>query len=624
MSLTRCHKCMKLFDDKYEVCPHCGHIQTEEVKEVYHLKPGTVLAGKYKLGVVIGYGGFGTVYKAWDCNLNQIVAIKEYYPTAFLYRAPGDKQAAVYDKKNRELFATGKEEFLEEARNVARFNQHPNIVHVYDFFEENGTAYFVMEFLDGDSLKAPISAARKAGGGMDCKVAVAITLAVLNALKAIHEAGIIHRDIKPGNIFLLRDGTVKVFDLGAARFSDDENEKTRTIIITPGYAPPEQYQRKSKQGAYTDIYAVGALLYEMLTGIKLAESIERKTEDTAKAPHEVNSAIPVTVSNAVMRAIAIQPKIRFQNVEDFAHALTAKKEVRSAKEEIKHRKRKRNFKITLLTLCMLCIGLICFEQYDSAKKEAVLNETELQLWVYCNDRGEEATQKQYQEMISEFIDAYPQVSITIDVIPETEYAEKLRQSLAAGKGPDLFDSTFLSTEDYEWLEPLDKFFDYENFEASQYYLLDRYREFFPSEKQLPLSVDIPVRYTNLLNAGLKDGDDYEDYIAGQANYIGYLSEYENVQNDMAGIYRIDTSFPEDRVGIFNNLWSVNVNTTQEKKVAAIRLLYYLLSDKAQDILTVQNSGGLPLNKNVLDVYVAINDDFSYVPAILDTLPAKGE
>ena len=624
MAKHRCFNCMKIFEYSDSICPHCGHINKKETKEVYHLAPGTILAGKYELGVVIGYGGFGVVYKAWDNNLNQVVAIKEYYPTAFLYREAGNKKAVVFDKKNITLFNNGKEEFLEEARNVARFNQHPNIVHVFDFFEENGTAYFVMEYLDGDSLKKPIRDAKKEGRGIEHKVAVSITLAVLNALKGIHEAGIIHRDIKPGNIFLLKNGTVKVFDLGAARFSDNDTEKTRTIIITPGYAPPEQYQGKSKQGPYTDIYAVGALLYEMLTGIKLEESIERRAHDNTVPPHEINSDIPLSISNAVMRAIAIQPQIRFQNVNEFAQALRKQKEVRSAKQEIKYRKTKRNIKIALILVGILLIGLFCKHQYDKMYTDAELATTSLEVWIVDRDEGLDITENQYREMLQEFIQAYPQVTVTITAIPESQYVEKLVAGLENGNGPDVFESTLLPDTYNNWLEPIDDLLNYSNFDASQYYFLDRYVELFPSKCKLPLTVNIPVRYTNLLDDSLQDGNSYEGYLKGEYNYNGYLSDYSKIQNDMAGIYAINNQFPQGMEGEFEHLWSICSDSKEQEKKAAIRMLYYLLSDNAQEVLTVQDNNGLPLNKNVLEVYVEVNSDFYYVPTILETLQVKGE
>ena len=157
--------------------------------------------------------------------------------------------------------------FLAEARNMAMFNTHPNIVNVYEFFEENNTAYIAMEFLKGMSFKQYIAAQ---GGKIGWQTAVSVVLSVLDGLKEIHRAKIIHRDVSPDNIFLVptddgKDYRIKLIDFGAARFASGEEEKTLSIILKPGYAPPEQYRSKSRQGPWTDLYAVGAVLYRAIT-----------------------------------------------------------------------------------------------------------------------------------------------------------------------------------------------------------------------------------------------------------------------------------------------------------------------------------------------------------------------
>ena len=247
-----------------------------------------------------------------------------------------------------------------------------------------------MEYLDGCSLKTFMQVKRKKGSLVGTDTALQITQAVLSALKATHAVKVIHRDIKPGNIFICKDGTIKLIDFGAARFSDNETEKTRTIIITPGYAPAEQYQTKSKQGAYTDIYAVAAVLYEMLTGIKPIESINRKVEDTVVEPRLVNPEIPQYISSAVMRAMAIQPEIRFQNVDQFSKALRSEKEVRDAKKEIRYRKRRRALRIAMLALFVAAGAALCVFQYQNVRREAILDPAVLTVWVpYAENETQE-------------------------------------------------------------------------------------------------------------------------------------------------------------------------------------------------------------------------------------------
>ena len=634
--MLRCSNCMKEYEEEFEVCPHCGYIRGTKPKEPYHLQPEMVLTGKYVIGTVIGFGGFGVIYKAWDKNLEKVVAVKEYYPTAFLSRVPGQMQVHVYDKKNVDVFEKGKREFLEEARNMAKFNNHPNIVHVFDFFEENGTAYFVMEYLDGCNLKTFLQINKKNGKRLSVDTALQIIQSVLSALKATHVAKIIHRDIKPANIYICKDGTIKVIDFGAARFSDSEAERTRTIIITPGYAPAEQYQTKSKQGPYTDIYAVGAVLYEMLTGIKPEESITRKVEDTVVEPNKVNPEVPMYVNSAVMRAMAIQPEIRFQNVEQFSRALRSGKEVRDAKKEIRYRNRRRILRITSLLLLILVGVAFCLIQYQEVRREAILESVTLTVWLpYKEDGSVEEAQQLFENMSTEFLQNNVGIELQVQAFSEADYEEELKAALNQGTGPVIFDSSCLETEDYAHLAQLEELFSFSLFDATKYYFLDNYAQYYPSEKQLPLTFNVPVLYENSLlksdtaeNINVENNGQvtYEDFADQTAiSYMGTEEDYRQVQEDLPGIYIL--TLPEDTEGLtgtFTNLWSIREGVQPKEMAAAIRLMYYLLSDTAQDYLTVQNDNNLPLNRNVMTVFLEVNGDFDGMEEYIDKLTFVGE
>lgn len=626
--MIRCLNCMEQYEEAYEVCPHCGYVRGTQPQESYHLYPGMELAGKYLIGTVIGFGGFGVIYKAWDKNFEKIVAIKEYYPTTYLNRLAGEALVNVYDKRNVSDFERGKREFLEEARNLAKFNNHPNIVHVYDFFEENGTAYFVMEFLDGCNLKAYLQNNARNGKQISIDEALEITQCVLSALKAVHASKIIHRDIKPSNIFICKDGTIKLIDLGAARFSDSETEKTRTIIITPGYAPAEQYQIKSKQGPYTDIYAVAAMLYEMLTGIKPDESINRKVEDNLEEPRKINPDVPLNVNNAIMRAMAIQPEIRFQNVDQFIKVLKSKKEVRDAKKEIRYRKRRRVVRIAVLFLFIITAGMFCFAQYTNVRKEAILEPAELSVWVPYGEEGQQAAEQLMNDMVAEYLQNNEMVQVEVKAVAQESYEEELRTALKKGAGPDVFDSSCFKKEDYSYLAELEKLFEFELFEADQFYFLEQYSTYYPSKKQLPLTVDVPIDYRNTLMETEKTvyNETYENFANQKiGSYLGNVADYAKVQSDLSGVYELN--FPDATEGItgeFCNLWSINAASTEEEFAAAIRLMYYLLSETAQDYLTVQNDNHLPINKNILQVYIDVNSDFVGIEDYLGKIEMVGE
>lgn len=620
--MTRCLNCMQAYEEQSEICPYCGYRADSATKEVYHLKPGTVLNKKYVIGTVIGFGGFGVVYRAWDDNLKRVVAVKEYYPTIYLNRSPETNEVSVYDKKNVNYFISGKAEFLQEARNVAKFNTHPNIVHVYDFFEENGTAYFVMEYLEGYTLKDYIKEATSKGQVIETEAALYITKALLNALKAAHKDNIIHRDIKPGNIYILPDGTVKLFDFGAARFADMETEKTRTVIITPGYAPPEQYQVKSRQGAYTDIYAVGAMLYEMLTGIRPEESVNRKVEDTVQNPNVYNRAIPKNINNAIMRAMAVQSEIRFKTVEEFEAALVSPRQIRDAKAEMRHRRRIRNFRIFCLTAILGVCVYFCGRMYFDEYREAVLAEACIEIWAPSVNGDIDETRAMYEAMLEEFRAGNGQIDVRLEIIDAEMYPEVLEQALAADAGPELFDSSLLGQDMSRYLADVSGVMDLENFDRTQFYYLQSYATYFPQGKQMPLSCEVPVIYGNSMYPDLKNSEDYEAYLSDASNYLGTTADYDRVQADMAGIYKIVQTVDTERQGEFRNLWSVNAAASQEEAAAAIRILYYFLSDISQEILTIENAQGLPLNKNVWDVFVEISSDFNYLTDVMEEISMK--
>lgn len=284
------------------------------------LKPGVILKERYKIEEVIGAGGFGITYRAWDPLLQSYVAIKEYYPSGIATRSADSSKVCVPVGQEQREYHRGRIRFLKEAQDVARFQSEPNIVSIYDYLEENDTAYMVMEYLHGCTLKQYI---REHGGRLDTDHILNICLSVLDALAVVHKAGMIHRDISPENIFICEDLTVKLIDFGAAKQVYLDGEQTMSVVLKPGYAPPEQYAKKDKQGPWTDIYALGATLYFAATGEKPEESFGRVLEDTIKPVCEVNPEIPRAMSQVIMRAMSVKIEDRYQTVEAMREALLA-------------------------------------------------------------------------------------------------------------------------------------------------------------------------------------------------------------------------------------------------------------------------------------------------------------
>ena len=284
------------------------------------LKPGVILKERYKIEEVIGAGGFGITYRAWDPLLQSYVAIKEYYPSGIATRSADSSKVCVPVGQEQREYHRGRIRFLKEAQDVARFQSEPNIVSIYDYLEENDTAYMVMEYLHGCTLKQYI---REHGGRLDTDHILHICLSVLDALAVVHKAGMIHRDISPENIFICEDLTFKLIDFGAAKQVYLDGEQTMSVVLKPGYAPPEQYAKKDKQGPWTDIYALGATLYFAATGEKPEESFGRVLEDTIKPVCEVNPEIPRAMSQVIMRAMSVKIEDRYQTVEAMREALLA-------------------------------------------------------------------------------------------------------------------------------------------------------------------------------------------------------------------------------------------------------------------------------------------------------------
>ncbi|WP_218916389.1 serine/threonine-protein kinase, partial [Calidithermus chliarophilus] len=252
--MAHCPTCGAALSGHELTCPVCG-----APVAFPSLPPGTPLAGgRYVVGRVLGHGGFGITYEAANPVLGRTVAVKEFFPDGSVRQVT---QLVPPTRLGAGGFHEARQRFIEEARTLARFD-HPGIVRVFDVFEENGTAYLVMEFLRGETLGKRIERLGRLGE----REVQDIAFRVADALSVVHKAGLLHRDIKPDNVFLTDDGRVVLIDFGAARDFVQGQTVAHTRMVTPGYAPLEQYATSAKLGPYTDLYALGATLYHALTG----------------------------------------------------------------------------------------------------------------------------------------------------------------------------------------------------------------------------------------------------------------------------------------------------------------------------------------------------------------------
>ena len=289
-------------------------IQTEP----HHLRMGTRLNNRYLIQGVLGEGGFGITYVGMDEVLCQKVAVKEFFPRGAITRnnQQTNEVVSVYGTKAAN-FHRGEEKFLQEARTLAQFNNVAGVVRVQDFFRENGTAYIVMEYLEGITLKQYL----QTYGPISVEEMQNIFAPILEALDKIHQNGVIHRDISPDNIMCLPEGEVKLMDFGAARDYTDYSAEGLSVILKMGFAPIEQYDSHGKQGPWTDIYALGATMYQCLTGRKPDDATKRSLEDTLVSPSMLGVRIAPPVEYAIMRALQIRPADRYRNLREFCEDL---------------------------------------------------------------------------------------------------------------------------------------------------------------------------------------------------------------------------------------------------------------------------------------------------------------
>ena len=367
--MQRCLGCMKEYGKEYDVCPFCGYMTDTVPTDKNHLIPGTILADRYMLGRAIGHGGFGITYIAWDEKIQKKVAVKEYFPNAFSTRQEGITEVSFYNEKAERFFKEGMSKMLDEARKISRFSDNENIVDIYDYFEENNTAYIVMEYLEGEDLKKYLE---KKGGKISPEHAVKIILPVLNALKDMHKEKLIHRDISPDNIYMCNNGKVKLLDFGAARLAVEDSEKSLSVMIKRGYAPKEQYISRSKQGPWTDVYAVCATMYRMITGEVPTESVERDEEPLKKFA-EFGITGYEQLEETLFNGLEPNVQDRIQSVEMLERLLTGEKlveQIASVPQNAEKKKNKKAIKVIAIILaCVIVIGAILGVKFLSPEKK---------------------------------------------------------------------------------------------------------------------------------------------------------------------------------------------------------------------------------------------------------------
>ena len=293
--------------------------KVESMEENLHcLRKGTRLIGRYTIEGVLGQGGFGITYLGIDELHEKKVAIKEFFPQGIVTRnIEYQDTVTVTFVGEKENYEKGKERFLKEARTMAKFSKDEGIVKALDFFEINNTAYIVMEYLEGITLKQYLRENQRIAP----EDLIELLVPLIESLDEIHSQGMIHRDISPDNIMVLPDGRIKLMDFGAARDYTEFGEKSLSIVLKPGYAPPEQYQTHGVQGPWTDIYALCATMYKCITGENPPDAIERVMDDSLKKISEFGITIPPQEEAAIIKGMSVSAKDRYQDIKDFCEDL---------------------------------------------------------------------------------------------------------------------------------------------------------------------------------------------------------------------------------------------------------------------------------------------------------------
>lgn len=517
--------CMNCFSVKgpYEVCRYCGYVEGTPPEQPHYLRSGTVLKGHFIVGTAIGVGGFGITYKCYDATLGVIVAIKEFFPVGLVNRSPGEMKVGLLSGEKEKQYKNQIKRFLMEAQSIAQFGKANDIVNVFDYFEENNTAYIVMEYIDGVLLKDYL----EKQGALSPDIAMTIIEPVVEALKKIHASGIIHRDISPDNIFIAGEDSVKVFDFGAAILNDESGAKEGEKVIKVGYSAPEQYRDSAGQGYFTDIYSIGAILYQMITGQKPIESTEREYKDELKSPLELGFDIEPNLDRAIMEALAVQPALRFQGIQQFDDAINGKRKAEYPKVKLRIRKRKRIMVacMSLLALAAIGVGGLFFNNKikhsdklynENAKIEKA---TDIVVWV-DNDKMKDTVEKTVSRANMKVKSAVkstktsdggqftkeqkaenPKITVEVKNISDKNSGYKdMDAALKAAKDgkekyPDMIqtdDITDITSGEKKMVSLKDNV--YAMLNLRDYSYMSAYSKYYPDMKQMPTSFDIVLMY----------------------------------------------------------------------------------------------------------------------------------
>ncbi len=320
------------------ICPHCHHDQSNRKENPSQcLASGSILMNHYLVGPVLGQGGFGITYRGFELNSGTRVAIKEYFPDGFVMRdsSTGNNQVQVgFSPKTQEFYSKSLIKFKNEALQLAELTKLklPSIVRAKAYFEANGTAYLIMDYIDGMDMKNYLKWYRNRNprnpnqNPLDYDMVIGIMKPVIEDMDVVHKkSDLVHRDISPDNLMVNKNGEVRVIDFGAAKMSAKaEDNRSTTILLKKGYAPYEQYLEGGNIGPWTDVYALCATMYRLITGVLPPEAPARRDKDTLVPLHKLklNKKVPRNVSKVIQKGMAVRFEDRYQSMQELHAALS--------------------------------------------------------------------------------------------------------------------------------------------------------------------------------------------------------------------------------------------------------------------------------------------------------------
>ena len=344
-------------------CPVCGFDPAQAAAPNYVLPYGAILNGRYIVGKMLGQGGFGITYIGWDLAMERKVAIKEYYPSGQVSRNPGSRDLTWYtNEQSRQARQNGMQMFLKEARKMSKVDNLTNVVRVRDIFQENETAYIVMDFVEGETLKARLDKT----GPLTWKQAKDIFLPAIQAMEQVHQADLVHRDISPDNLMLTPDGRVMILDLGAAKDLAINKGASSAMVVKGGFSPPEQYAQQGGSGSWTDVYAMAATMYHSLTGVVPPTAVDRMQGEPVNWALLETGGVPNHVIAALQNAMKLNARERTQTMAELLRQCQSETAV-VARKEPPVSARKGNFRIIGLAAALCLAAALAVALFVKAK-----------------------------------------------------------------------------------------------------------------------------------------------------------------------------------------------------------------------------------------------------------------